>query len=94
MASTVAVNVTRSLLDRGGVPQLPSRLVLGDHEPARPVDELYAELYALSGPQLYLVLTDELGWSDQQYATWFVRVALGAMTTTPESQSIHQGEPS
>lgn len=69
-------------------------LVLGDHEPSRPMDELHAELYALSEPHLYLVLTHEQGWSDQQYATWFLRVALGAMTATPESQTAHEGEPS
>lgn len=69
-------------------------LVLGDHDPSRPVDELCAELYALSEPQLYLVLTNEQGWSDQQYTKWFVRVALGAMTATPDSQPAHRGEQS
>lgn len=68
-------------------------LVLGGHDPPRPVDELYAELYALSEPHLYLILTNELGWSDQHYTAWFIRVALGAMTT-PDSEPTHEEGPS
>lgn len=68
-------------------------LVLGDHEPPRSADELRAELYALSEPHLYLVLTQELGWGDEQYAEWFTRAALGAMTT-PNSDSTNPGGPS
>lgn len=68
-------------------------LVLGDHDPPRPAEELYAELYALSEPHVYLVLTEELGWSAEQYTDWFVRAALAAMTA-PSNHPPHQGAPS
>lgn len=67
-------------------------LVLGDHDPPRPEGDLYAELYAMSEPHVYLVLTGELAWSNEQYTKWFARAAMSAMTT-PDTEPTHKGSP-
>lgn len=69
-------------------------LVLADHDPPRPAEQLVAELYALSEPHVYLVLTEELGWTDEQYTEWFARTALAAMTTPAQPTRHDQGAPS
>lgn len=63
-------------------------LVLGDVEPATPLDQLVDSIYALSEAHTFLVLTDELGWPDDRYRRWFATQIIQAASTSfddPES---------